>query len=85
MAKFYFTYGTEGQPFVGGWTEVEAPNVNIACGAFRVIHPDRIKGVLNCSTVYTEKSFKKTEMYKSGNFGSHCHETIVLRREVAQN
>lgn len=23
MAKFYFTYGTEGQPFVGGWTEKE--------------------------------------------------------------
>ena len=23
--KFYFTYGTDGQPFVGGWTEVEAP------------------------------------------------------------
>ena len=24
MAKFYFTYGLEGQPFVGGWTEIEA-------------------------------------------------------------
>ena len=22
--KYYFTYGTDGQPFVGGWTEVEA-------------------------------------------------------------
>ena len=28
--KYYFTYGTDGQPFVGGWTEVEAPNVNLA-------------------------------------------------------
>lgn len=24
MPKFYFTYGTDGQPFVGGWTEVDA-------------------------------------------------------------
>ena len=33
--KYYFTYGTDGQPFVGGWTEVEAPNADIACAAFR--------------------------------------------------
>lgn len=30
MARFYFTYGTDGQPFVGGWTEVEAPNYGAA-------------------------------------------------------
>ena len=25
MARYFFTYGTDGQPFVGGWTEVDAP------------------------------------------------------------
>ena len=29
MAKFYFTYGTSGQPYFGGWTEVVAPNRNL--------------------------------------------------------
>lgn len=85
MAKFYFTYGTEGQPFVGGWTEIEAPNVNVACAAFRVYHPDKIEGLLNCSSVYTEEQFKSTEMFATGTFGFRCHETITLRREAAQN
>lgn len=85
MAKFYFIYGTEGQPFVGGWTEIEAPNVNVACAAFRVYHPDKIEGLLNCSSVYTEEQFKSTEMFATGNFGFRCHETITLRREAAQN
>ena len=42
--KYYFTYGTDGQPFVGGWTEVEAPNVNLACAVFRAVHPDKEPG-----------------------------------------
>ncbi len=83
MAKFYFTYGTEGQPFVGGWTEVEAPNVRIACIAFRAYHPDKTEGLLNCSSVYTEEQLKSTEMFSTGNFGFRCHETIVLRKELA--
>ena len=33
MPKFYFTYGTDGQPFVGGWTEVEAPDRRAACSS----------------------------------------------------
>lgn len=85
MPKFYFTYGTEGQPFVGGWTEVEAPSASAACAAFQVYHSDKTEGLLNCSSVYTEDQFKHTRMYAEGNFGSHCHETIILRREVAQN
>ena len=45
MPKFYFTYGTEGQPFVGGWTEVEAPDGHAACAAFRACHPDKTEGL----------------------------------------
>lgn len=85
MAKFYFTYGTEGQPFFGGWTEVEAPTYHAACTVFRVYHPDKTEGLLNCCSCYAEENFKETSMYKQpdGNFGYRCHETITLRRELA--
>ncbi len=85
MAKFYFTYGTEGQPYAGGWTEVEAPDMDTACAAFRAYHPDRIGELLNCSSIYTEEQFKATRMFAVGNFGSHCHEVITLRRDTAKN
>lgn len=79
MAKFYFTYGTEGQPFVGGWTEVEAPDRRVACDVFRAIHPDKTEGLLNCSSVYSEEQFSKTGMAsRKGNFGSFCHEKISV-------
>lgn len=78
--KFYFTYGTDGQPFVGGWTEVEAPNGHAACAAFRAYHPDQIEGLLNCCAMYDEEHFKRTEMYRRGNFGLRCHEVITIQR-----
>lgn len=84
--KFYFTYGTDGQPFVGGWTEVEAPDHRAACAAFRAYHPDKIPNCLNCSSIYTEEQFKKTGMAgPDGNFGRFCHERITLRREAVTN
>lgn len=83
MPKFYFTYGTSGQPFVGGWTEVEAPTARVAAFAFRAFHPDKVEGLLNCSDMYTQEHFERTEMYRRGNFGFRCHEVITLRREAA--
>ncbi len=84
MPKFYFTYGSGGQPFVGGWTEVDAPDYHAACGAFRAFHPDKTEGLLNCSSVYDEAHFKLSEMNgPKGNFGYRCHERITLRRELA--
>lgn len=80
MPKFYFTYGTEGQPFVGGWTEVEAPTVKAATIAFRAFHPDKTPGLLNCSDVYTQELFERTEMFREGNFGHRCRELIQLAR-----
>lgn len=41
MAKFYFTYGTDGQPFFGGWTEVEAPGRSRGCAHSAPITPIR--------------------------------------------
>ena len=52
MPKFYFTYGSEGQPFCGGWTEVEAPNLHAACAAFQAYHPDKTEGLLNLSLIH---------------------------------
>ena len=80
MPKFYFTYGTDGQPFVGGWTEVDAPDGHAACAAFRAYHPDKTEGLLNCSSVYDEAHFKLTEMYRRDNFGFRCHELIQITR-----
>lgn len=86
MAKFYFTYGTEGQPFYGGWSEIEAPTIGIACKVFTAYHPCRGgSDLLNCCSVYTEERFKRTSMAgPGGNFGYRCHEriTCIIRREV---
>lgn len=57
MDKFYFTYGSEGHPFVGGWTEVEARDERMACAAFRTVHPDKTEGFLDCCAVYDEERF----------------------------
>ena len=37
LEKFYFTYGSDDvQPYCGGWTEVWAPNYQMACQALTV-------------------------------------------------
>lgn len=82
MPKYFFTYGTEGQPFFGGWSEVVAPSYGAAVDAFRAYHPDKNKGIVNCSSIYDEERFKQTEMYQESNFGFRCHEIITLRREA---
>ena len=80
--KYYFTYGTEGQPFVGGWTEVEAPTVHLACAAFRAIHPDKCPGILNCGDAYTEEVFLRSCMAgPDGNYHKFCHERITFTVE----
>lgn len=82
-SKFYFTYGTDGQPFYGGWTEVVAPNMDIAVAVFRMYHPDKIEGIVNCSTIYTEEEFKKIRMAgPDGNFHRFCQEIITVTRKV---
>ena len=83
MNNYYFTYGIEGQPFVGGWTRVIACNIHDAVDLFRKVHPDKIEGLLNCADYYTENQFYKTEMHLSGNFGSYEQEVIVKSSELS--
>lgn len=81
--KYYFTYGTSGQPFVGGWTVVYADSLKQAIGLFRLVHPDKTEGILNCADYYSEKDFIKTQMYERGNFGASTHETLMLTKYVS--
>ena len=81
METFYFTYGTDKNfPFQGGWTEIHAADRNQAVALFRREHPDRTPGLVNCSSIYTEKQFqdKVLPLYKDGDaFWSVCHECIT--------
>lgn len=83
MDTFYFTYGLEGQPFIGGWTEIDAQDMETAVKAFRAFHPDKIEGILNCSSVYTKEQFNGTIMQgERGNFGRRCVEKIKIERTL---
>lgn len=82
LKEFYFTYGRSGQPFSGGWTIVLAEDLKQAIEVFRIFHPDKNDGMIDCADFYSEENFKETEMYKLGNFGAFCHERISLLRYV---
>ena len=79
MFKFYFTYGSEGHDYVGGWTEITAPDFASAFRLFDALHPSDENGV-RCGGFYTEEAFKKTSMCKNGNFGRFCHERVTVER-----
>lgn len=76
VRKFYFTFGlSEKFPYQGGWVEVFAPDRTLAVKTFRSRFPDRNEGVINCSDIYTEEQFRKTEMVND-NLGAACHEVL---------
>lgn len=76
---FYYTYGlSETQPFKGGWTCIEAEDMEQANEIFRLIHPNNENGFLNCAGVYREDSFQKTSMFTKGCFGHRTREVIKL-------
>ena len=37
MNDYYITFGSEGQPFKGGWIIIEAETIEQACKIFRAI------------------------------------------------
>ena len=81
MNNYYFTYGSEGQPFVGGWTKVVAEDLKEAVDMFKAIHPCK-NGLINCEGVYDEKSFYMTTMPFKGNMRKFQHE-IIMRFEMS--
>ena len=76
---FYFTYGSDDQPYSGGWTEVIAEDMGKAVAAFTAYHP-RKNDLIPCCGIYDAKAFRATRMYNSGNLGARCHECIILGR-----
>ncbi len=81
MDRFFFTFGTSDKfPFCGGWVEVIAPNRAAAIKLYRSRHPDVNEGIINCSEIYTEEQFQKSEMV-NGNLGASCHEVLCYQEE----
>lgn len=79
MNKYYFTFGSEGHPYVGGWITIEADNMELATQIFRILYPDKNNGFLRYAFRYTEDEFKRTIMYEKGsNLGAACHCEIKL-------
>ena len=78
--KFYFTYGSSGMAYEGGWTEVEAPSRATAIQAFSVFHRP-VNHMMACSDLYSEEEFRKTGMLDGGNFGAKTREKITITRE----
>lgn len=74
--KFYYTFGSEGQPYDGGWVEIIAEDFHEADKLFNKRYGCSPGGFIRCAGRYTEETFKKTSMYKRGNFGSFCHDTL---------
>lgn len=81
MDTFYFTYGLEGHPFVGGWTKVVAPSLDIAIATFCSVHPNKGSTAINCGSIYGKNVFEQKAMFKEGNFGARCHERITVSVE----
>lgn len=75
MGKYYFTYGSEGHPYVGGWTEITAPTMSKAIELFHALHP--AEGGLPCAFIYPEEDFLRSRMSERGNFGHSCHERLT--------
>lgn len=86
MAKFYFTYGSDEQfPYQGGWTEIEAEDIQRALIAFRYFHPSRSRDsveIFNFADVYSEDRWARTVMAKTqSNLGHGCRERITVTVE----
>lgn len=64
MAKFYFTFGTAKRyPYIGGWSEVTAPNRWCAWSVFTALHPTKKDSPIpdvnigNYREMYTEEEW----------------------------
>lgn len=80
---YYFTYGASPtQPYIGGWTEVEANSRYDASQLFCAVHPRTASGWINCASIYSEEELRATRMLAEGNRGRRCVERIRLEVDV---
>lgn len=78
---YYFTFGTCGQLFEGGWVRIQADTLREAQQKFVARYGDKawtnkIKRSLNYAFGYPEDRFMFTRMFREGNFGKFEHEFI---------
>lgn len=77
MNTYYFTFGSDGHPYVGGWVEIIAEDIDQAQEAFATRYGYNRQGFLRYCSCYTADRFMQTSMCKNGNIGAFCHEHIV--------
>jgi len=76
---YYFTFGSCGQLFEGGWVRIQADNLEEAQQKFINRYGDKawkVAGTLNYAFTYSEEHFQSTMMASRGNFGKFEHEFI---------
>ena len=79
--KWYFTYdGGKGQPYKGGWTEVEADTEAQAVLMYKSAHPGF--GSENYRFIYGADSFEAHDYAQKGHCGRFCVERIALKVDV---
>lgn len=84
--NYYFCYGSEGQDYRGGWTEINAPSLDLARELFRLFHPSNPPGgFLACGEVCTEEQFRERyQNHPQGNLGAFRWEKIVVTQKKSQ-
>ena len=85
MNNYNIMFGSEGQPFKGGWIIIEAETIEQACKIFRAMYQYKETNdtLLKFCSIYTEEGFKQTEMYKDNdNLGAGCHFKISIKKET---
>jgi len=76
---YYFTFGSYGQLYDGGWVRIQADSINEAQQKFVEHYGDKAQkdnGTLNYAFSYSENHFLSTSMAREGNFGKFEQEFI---------
>lgn len=77
--NYYFTFGSSGQIYKGGWVQIKASTLREAQEKF-IRHFEKkaykSEGILSYASHYDQAEYEELEMFRTGNFGSRCHEVI---------
>jgi len=77
MNEYYFTFGTsELFPFKKGYIIVVADNENRAIKIFNAHYLPVHDDVVNCSFIYSEEEFIKTNMFEDYPDWDICHRIL---------
>ena len=75
LKPFYFTFGADPEfPYQNGYLIVYAPTLKKAVKKFQEKYPNRAPKILNCSSVYSQSSWKKCELSEDKDYP--CYEVL---------